>query len=147
MQNLPGMRIRQAIQYLQRDLQRLLFFQRPPFEHLRQRLPFDVLQHHVLLAFVLHQIVNRDDIGVLQAANGARLGDQCLQRLRRLAIDAYGFQRHRALQLRIVGKIDGTVTALAEQLDDLKTADILGISSDSGHCGIILKNTSITDAF
>ena len=83
-----------------------------------------VLHHDIRKAFLLTQIVDRYDIGMLQHAGLSRLAIEALQHFR-VSGEAFrdGFDRDFAAQMFIEGAIDQTHAAPTEEAGDLVLAD------------------------
>ena len=83
----------------------------------------DKFEHQVGSAILHANVENADDVGMLQLADGARLGQQLID----VAVELKsGFQIDRldgdlAIQIRIVCEVNNTLAALAEHLVDVES--------------------------
>ena len=86
----------------------------------RQRLPGHILHHHVLVIGVGEDVVNRDDVGVVEAAGRLGLLDETPAPLRVAhRVDRQRLDRHSAVEPWIPGLEDVTHAARAQFFGDL----------------------------
>ena len=104
------------------DRQRLL-------EHGMQRFALDVFQHQVGFRLEAADIVDADDIAVLQLADRTRFLHQVVdRRLLQVALaNRYGLDRDLAVEAWIVGQVNDTLGALAEDILDNEAVDLRGM--------------------
>ena len=101
---------------------RSVVFQLPLGNQPPQRLPIDKSHRDKVNAADITDVVNRTDVGAADLGGRTRLAEEALNDLRVVA-DERRFQRHVALQLRVVREIDGTHRTPAEQAHDLVRAE------------------------
>ena len=93
-------------------------------DHIREIAPFHQLHGDVQLAFGLAEVVDGDDVGVLDRARGARLAQESLLHVFRLAeARAQQLQRDVAPQHRVVGFPDDAHCPFPEELVQLVLAE------------------------
>ena len=123
-------RVTQPIQHLDddrdllRDRQRRALAQPP-----QQVLPLEQLHHDVGRAVgVIAEIEDRDDAGVAQARDRARLAFEALLLFGVAGrLGEHDLERDVALEHRVEGLVDGPHAAASERLEDLVLADALGV--------------------
>ena len=128
MHDAGAMRRRQRLGDLHAELERLLDRQRAALQPLRQALAFEELHHQeqpgraAAVGRQLADVVERTDVGMLEARNAARLALEAIapdgigRHLGRQHLDGHG-----AIEARVGGAIDLPHAALANQAEDLRT--------------------------
>ena len=101
-------------------------FQRTPGDAVLQGDSVQELHHDERLAFMLADLVNGADVGMVQGRGSASLAAKAFQRLRILR-DFFGqeFQRDEAAELRVFGLVNHAHAPAAEFLDDAVVRDSL----------------------
>ena len=130
-----GMRGRKAIRNLAADVEHLLDRQRLAGDSLLERAAIEQFQHDVRLPFVLADVVDGADIGVVERRDGARLSLKPFEhvagadRRRRQKLDRDG-----PAQAEVFGAIHHAHPARAERFHDPVMRDYL--TDDHGEVGV-----------
>ncbi len=118
------MRRRQRIGDLHSKAQRLLHTDSARLNQVRQRLAGHILHHHVLVIGVGEDVVNRNDVGMVQAAGRLGLLDETPAPLRvPHRVDRQSLDRDSSVQTWIPGLEDVTHAARAQFFGDLVMRD------------------------
>ena len=120
MHDSPGVRCVQCIDDLDAELQHLLGLHRLARDTLLQRLALQQLHDNELLAFVLANVVDGANIGMIQGGGGTGLAPKALQRLG-VAGKLLGqeLEGDHTAQAHILGLVDHSHAAAAELFQNL----------------------------
>ena len=97
----------------------------PPADAFAQRLAFEQLRHDVRGALVVTRVVDREDVGMVEQARGARL---LLEAAQPVGVGREGggqdLDRHIARQARVAGAVDLAHSSRAQERGDLVGPDL-----------------------
>ena len=120
MHETAGMRRRQSTCELDTDVHDVAHRQRPPLQAVPQRLTLDELGDEVRTVIDLAEIVDDDDMRVVQAGRGSGF---LMKPSQPIAVNGeirrQELERHRPIELGVVGKIDLAHAARAQPRDQL----------------------------
>ena len=115
---------------LDTEIEQVVERQRTAREPLLQRLAFEQLHHHELLAVVLADVVQRADVRVAQRRDDPRLAQKALHRLRIAAeLRRQQLQRHVTTEPGVFRFVDHAHAAAAERREHTIVRDGLAIRS------------------
>jgi hypothetical protein len=85
------------------------------------------LHHHIVIPAQVPQVVNRNDVWVLEAAERLSLAEESLEQVRIIVEPTcHHLDRYLPIKVRVDGLVDNTHTAAADHVDDVILPDLGG---------------------